>query len=76
MCKKRNYAKQKLEKAQIVKYIMNIYRSHSQYKLKITVCKIIFHSLPSLCISLLQSGKVEGLGGLKLNIISIPAFLL
>lgn len=55
---------------------MNIYRSHSQYKLKITVCKIIFHSLPSLCIYLLQSGKVEGLGGLKLNIISIPAFSL
>lgn len=40
MCKKRKNAKQKLEKAQIVKYIMIIYRSHSQYKLNITVCKI------------------------------------
>lgn len=39
MCKKK-YAKPKLEKAQIVKYIMNIYKSHSQYKLNITVCQI------------------------------------
>lgn len=37
---KRKYAKQKLEKAQTVKYIRTIYRSQSQYKLNITVCKI------------------------------------
>lgn len=71
----KKYAKPKLEKAQIAKYIINIYRSHSHYKLNITVCQFhTFIACPLYKVMCFSTPVVEGGRTWKVNSICSIVF--